>query len=680
MPDGRECTPTGGPPETERIVSEAGLQHGLFFQGLEGAPFGAVVASTDPTGEILYVNRTFTEITGYTLADTPTVPAWLLRAYPDEDYRRFVLGNWGLDVHPDQMHRDVIYEVTCRDGRRRSIQFRASILGPGLMFVMLLDVSERERVTRELKLREDAMASSTHAIVFASFDRRLTYVNPAFLRLWGYEDRSEVMGRDALDFWDQPEMAEWVAQDAYKRGHWMGELEARRKDGTRFPVWVSASLAKDAAGKPLCLMAWFIDRTEQRAAEQHRQLLLERMRHSERMEAIGQLAGGIAHDFNNILTTIIGNAELLRAGLDRDSEEGVLIGEILKAGLQAASLTGKLLAFARRGTRHAQPIDLHDVLRDAEALLTRAIDRRIAVSLDLGAERSVVLGDSGQLHAAFLNLGLNARDAIAEAGRIVLATRNRSLAADAALCREGELPPGDYIEVAVTDTGSGIPEEIRARIFEPFFTTKGPGRGTGLGLSGVYGCAKSHGGSLRLESEIGRGSTFAVLLPVLDDTVPETQLDDGQAEAGGRGHILLVDDEEGVRHYAERLLLALGYRVTCCGDGLEALAACERAPGTVDLVILDLVMPRLGGAATLRELRQRYGDLRVLIASGYDQGLEAEMLLREGAMGFLRKPFRGADLAAAVARCLDASPAGPERLPEAGTPAAADEVPPGPAG
>jgi len=382
--------------------------------------------------------------------------------------------------------------------------------------------------------------------------------------------------------------------------------------------------------------------------EDAEQLRAEAKHHqSRKLEALGQLAGGVAHDFNNLLTAIQGNAELIRLyGGDDVAEE---VDEILTAARRGSHMVSKLLFFARRGTAQRVVLELHDVIEEAAQLLRHGLDRTIQVNRDLRAELSTVRGDPTLIQNALLNLGVNARDAMPEGGDLTFGTRSVTFGAPTPW-HDHEVPAGDWIELTVSDTGGGIPDDVRERLFEPFFTTKAPGRGTGLGLASVYGTVVDHQGFIAVAPGASRGTTFAILLPCVR----------GEAEAPSRvavepprpraGHVLLVDDEEPVRKVAEKMLTELGCSISSCADGLEAVQLCYDPHDPIDLVILDMNMPRLDGRRTFQELRRFDPDLRVILTSGHGVSPDVERCLEEGALGFIQKPFLMEDLSQAVAR------------------------------
>jgi two-component system cell cycle sensor histidine kinase/response regulator CckA len=385
-----------------------------------------------------------------------------------------------------------------------------------------------------------------------------------------------------------------------------------------------------------------------------RRLLAEQLVQAQKVEAIGQLAGGIAHDFNNLLTAITGYAELLLHRLGDNHRYARELTEILRAAERAARVTGKLLAFGRRQPLDSRNLDLNALLIELDNLLRRLIGERVQLELTLAAGPIMVRAEPTQLEQVVMNLVVNARDALADGGLIRIATAPRRVEASGRSAVAG-LRSGDFVELSVTDTGTGMDAETRRRLFEPFFTTKPVGQGTGLGLAMAYGIAQQSGGTILVESEPGRGSTFRVLLPLSGE---ERGTSPGQSGAlalpGGTERILLVEDDPAVRDFAVSLLADLGYQVTAASDGIEARSIVDREGlDGFDLLLSDVVMPRLGGAELATELRKIRSDLAVLFVSGYARNdLQVAALLGPRCL-YLQKPFTPVVLAASLRRLLD---------------------------
>jgi signal transduction histidine kinase/ActR/RegA family two-component response regulator len=372
----------------------------------------------------------------------------------------------------------------------------------------------------------------------------------------------------------------------------------------------------------------------------------EELRHSQKMEAVGRLAGGVAHDFNNLLTAIIGYAELITTRETNDTLARQHADLIRKAGEQAATLTRQLLAFSRKQLLQPRVIDLNHLVVDMEKLLRRVIGERYDLQTVADAELGTVMADPSQIEQVILNLGVNARDAMPTGGRLVIRTANVHLDRWQAPQISVSLAEGDYVELSVTDTGAGMDEATKSRIFEPFFTTKGPGKGTGLGLATVYGIVRQTGGGISVESELGRGSTFRIYLPLERSPVDQAKPVSHQVERSPSFEtVLVVEDEEIVRELVCDILAEQGYNVMCAVDGHEALRLAGEYDGRIHLLITDVIMPHMNGpelAATLTPLRP---DMKVLYVSGYSDNDIGEHGVLDTQIDLLQKPFTPQTLA-----------------------------------
>lgn len=407
----------------------------------------------------------------------------------------------------------------------------------------------------------------------------------------------------------------------------------------------------------------FANTLERNRAARRKAELEEQLRHAQKLEAIGTLAGGIAHDFNNILTSILGHANLLRreslmAPGERSEETGDAVGQAARvielAAEQGADLTRQLLSLARTGPMESRPVDLHQSIHEVCELSGRTLGKNIKLVLQLDAERSVIPGDPGQLLHVFLNLVVNARDAMPGGGEIHFGTAILPLGSDAAHLYP-ELHTGEYLEVRVSDTGTGISETDLQRIFEPFFTTKDPGKGTGMGLSQVYGILRNHGGLVRCESTVGEGTSFRVLLPLGDESLRPLVDNEGDQDVLLRratGRLLVIDDESLVRTTAAEMLRTLGYEVLLASDGEEGVRFFGEEFDRIDGVLLDLIMPGMDGRACAAALRKIDSDVPVVLCSGWGYEALAEDLEGEGFAGLVRKPYKLSELARAIEQAL----------------------------
>jgi len=350
-----------------------------------------------------------------------------------------------------------------------------------------------------------------------------------------------------------------------------------------------------------------------------------------------------------MLMGIMGYAEMAREPGTSPEDVADFAGHILAAATRASELTRKLLAFSRKGKVLSTPVDAHELIREAVALLERSVDRRITLETDLASTNASVVGDPTQIQQAVLNLGLNARDAMPDGGTLTVATRDRHL--DRAACDRvrASLVPGDYLEITVRDTGRGIPADVLPRIFEPFYTTKPVGEGTGLGLAAVRGTVEEHLGAVTVDSTVGAGTEFRVLLPLsgLPATAP---LIEDAPPAVDTGTVLVVDDESVIRGMVRRLLEGMGWTVLLAADGQEGLEVYRRERGRIDVVLMDMVMPRMSGRECFRAVRQLDPDAQVILASGFTADHAVGDLMAEGLAAFLKKPYRQAELLRALAR------------------------------
>ncbi|MHC4885399.1 MAG: PAS domain S-box protein [Planctomycetota bacterium] len=432
------------------------------------------------------------------------------------------------------------------------------------------------------------------------------------------------------------------------------EIEAQIQDreGYLRTFWCTTGVAmRNREGAPTLVVEILRDITERLEAEEKRLTLEQQLRQSEKMQAIGQLAGGVAHDFNNQLAGVLGYADILQRRLD-DPKLQRYAANIRKAAKRSADLTEQLLAFSRKGKNLVVPVDLNLVLDEVLSILEHSLDKRITIAQHLKARPSTTLGDPTQLQNVFLNLAINARDAMKEGGTLTFESALVQLDAKACSTPDYDIVPGPYIHIGVTDTGTGIPEDILCHIFEPFFTTKLTGQGTGMGLASAYGTVRNHRGAITVDSEPGRGTTVHVYLPPILGVEESTGEEDHPALIEGAGHVLLVDDEEVVREIGTDMLQELGYSVTVCHNGREALERYRSDWQTIDLVMLDMVMPELNGNDTFLEMKKINPSILAILSSGYTIEGEAQSILDAGAKAFVGKPFDQSELSVAIHQVL----------------------------
>ena len=515
-------------------------------------------------------------------------------------------------------------------------------------------VLERDRVQEALRASEVRLLEAQQVARIGSFE-----LDVSDQSLWLSDEMYRLLGREKdasrlrfASFLEQIHAEDRdrveAALRAWLAGEGLSSFESRMvsRDGSIRHIRAQPRLERGVDGEPERLLGTVQDITEARELE-------HQLRQSQKLEAVGQLAGGVAHDFNNLLTVITGYGETLMADLEGEAQE--VAKEVCLAADRASALTRQLLAFSRQQFLQPRVLDLNGVVRELEGMLRRVIGEDVECELSLDPSLGRVMADAAQVQQIVLNLSLNARDAMPQGGHLRIETYEVDSFPEYVGVAMGS-DPVRYVCLSVSDDGCGMDAETRTRIFEPFFTTKGAGSGTGLGLSTVYGIVKQSDGEIRVRSSLGLGTTVEVYLPRVDQPqeLPATGSSGPEAEHRGSETILVVEDEELVRRMIRKALERSGYRVLEAREGSEALAAARRHEGDLDLVLTDVVMPRMGGVALAERLREAWPRIRVLFMSGYANptgwtgtGLPAEAR-------FLEKPFGPRRVAEKVRETLDA--------------------------
>jgi len=521
-----------------------------------------------------------------------------------------------------------------------------SLTGTRRRSLALAERMAESRRRSEERYRRVVDASTDGLYLFDADTKRIVDSNAALQRIVGYT-AEELIDRPIYDIIAHEKASvDANLQRVLKTPPFVvGERQYRRKDGSTVAVEIGTNLLKE--GERTLVVTVVHDISERRSLE-------ERLRQSQKMEAIGRLAGGVAHDFNNVLTAILGYAELLETG-SRDEEVRRNAEEIRKAADRAAALTRQLLAFSRRQVLQPKVFNLNSVIPEMDTMLRRILreDIRLVVSLD--PELGPVRADPGQLQQVLLNLAVNARDAMPEGGELRIVTRNVVLS-ERSLAGIPRVEPGPYVRLDVSDTGLGMDPEVQAHAFEPFFTTKERGGGTGLGLSMVYGTVKQSGGYITVASEVGRGTSFQIHLPRVEG---QPEMISGASPRpiprGGSETILLVEDEGSVRNLARAALAKAGYTVLAASGAEEALTIARGHRGPIHLLLSDMVLPGLSGRRLAQELVTFRPETAILFMSGYPDGALAEGGSPETAAGFLQKPFTPETLGRRVRKTIDAA-------------------------
>jgi PAS domain S-box-containing protein len=516
---------------------------------------------------------------------------------------------------------------------------------------LLMDVTERRRIAQQLAESEQRLRSlvdhNIDAVMSFDLEGRFVSANPACQSLADYRPE-ELLGRPFAPF-IAPEHLELTLERfrrAVEGASQTYEIAVLHKSGRRLDVIVN-NVPIVVDGRVIGVFCVLKDVTEQRSLE-------AQLRQAQKMEAVGQLAGGIAHDFNNLVTAILLNTELVLG----EMSEGPLrqdVETIRESAERGATLTRQLLAFSRKQIMDPRLVDLNVVVQETKRLLRRALGDGITLESELGDIGSV-LADPGQLEQVLVNLAVNARDAMPKGGTLIVRTRDVVVDEPVARRHKG-LRTGEYVTLAVEDTGIGMDAATQARIFEPFFTTKGVGRGTGLGLAMVYGIVKQSGGYVAVESTPGAGATFTIYLP-RQQGVPSPETRAVARLPTGSETVLVVEDEATVRTSIRRILTRQGYTVLEARHGADALRVLDAATSRVDLVLTDLMMPEMGGRQLISELWARSTERRVLVVSGYDEHASLRSEPLPVGTHFLEKPFTVDGLLRSVRAALDT---GPER-------------------
>jgi two-component system sensor histidine kinase EvgS len=512
---------------------------------------------------------------------------------------------------------------------------------------------ERSELYNQLRVSEERFRSIFEqvpfGVVLANLDGRFSAVNPAFGRLLS-STRQELEGKHFAEITlpqDAVAIEDWVQQLLQgDSGQASFERQFRCKSGESVWCATNITLLRDAGGRPAYFLGMVQDINERKRAEEERNRLQQQLFQAQKMEALGTLAGGIAHDFNNLLSVMLGFASLARQRLSSDDPLQDSMGMIEESAQRAAELTRQLLGFARPERQQVKPVCVQEVLDRVRRMVERTFDRMIDVRIRKAGEPLWVNAEPSYLEQALLNLCINARDAMSQGGVLTIEVCSTTLKA-----QKEDIPstcaPGDYVNICVQDTGSGIKPEALPRIFEPFFTTKEPSHGTGLGLAMVYGFVRNHDGFVKVDSEPDKGARFTIALPLIPE--PTTQADGGIGLIEpGKGTVLVVDDEPLVRAFASEGLKGLGYQVLVAENGKEALEIYEKHRGKIDCVLLDLIMPELNGVETYRRLRAQDPHVHVVFASGYSTG----EILRDAPdaqmASFIGKPYTLGGLSAAL--------------------------------
>jgi two-component system cell cycle sensor histidine kinase/response regulator CckA len=614
-----------------------------------------LIAVVDMEGNRIYNSLSFEKVLGYSPEELKGSSSFE-QIHPEDQER---VKEAAEEARRTGFGRPMEYRIRHKDGTWRVLESTASVIRnskgePEKLVIVNREVTERKRAAEALRRSEASFRSivedAPYGIFRASLEGQFLMVNPALAKMLGYESQNELLKANlAGDIYRYPDEHQKI-NELFLHGQNLQDVEVewKRKDGALIKVRCSGWPIRDDSGAVAYLEVFAEDVTERRVLERQ-------LRMAQKMEAVGRLSGGIAHDFNNLLGVIIGYAQVMKRNLGTGHPSLEYAEEIDKAGQRAVSLTRQLLAFSRQQVLEPSILNLNSLVTDMEKMLPRLIGEDIQLILTLDPELGQVKADPGQIEQVVMNLAVNARDAMPDGGRLAVETANVEL--DLAFTRQHPgSKTGRHVMLAVTDTGTGMDLEIQAQIFEPFFTTKERDKGTGLGLATVYGVVKQSGGYIAVDSEKGKGASFKVYLPRVEQAVAAKEENSPQpATVRGWETILLVEDAEPLRRLAQMFLRNNGYQVLAAVDGADALQVARQSAGPIHLLLTDVVMPGINGRILAERLAPWHPAMKVLYMSGYTDSFIAGHGVLEAGTHLLHKPFTEEALARKVRELLDAN-------------------------
>jgi PAS domain S-box-containing protein len=650
-PEGRPIRVIGTALEvTDLKVAEQAARAGekKFVSIFEASPDPMAITRRSD-GTFLHVNEAFLREMRCTREDVINTPASELRNYVDSTARYKMLAELAGRGKIDQR------EIRFRRGDDTVFWGAVSAVpieigGEPCILSVTRDITKQKEDAEALRHSEQLYRSVIENIqdVFYRSDSegRLLMGSPSGARMFGYESIDEMIGLPLETFWADADDRRALVDILTASGQ-VKDFEGvlRRKDGSTFIASFTTHFYRDENGVIQGTEGIIRDVTERKKME-------EQLLHAQKMEAIGTLAGGIAHDVNNLLQIVLGHTDLLLLNgniRDRDRES---LEAVRQAAQSGGSLAQSILTFSRKTKSRMQAVDLNREVRRALQLLERTVPKTIVIETHLAADLHLIQADPAQVEQILLNLAANSKDAMPEGGRLVIGTESVSIDHQHGRSSGGPAP-GEYVMLSVSDTGAGIPEDIMDNIFDPFYTTKAPGHGTGLGLSMVFGLVKSHRGHIVCDSRAGTGTQFRIYFPVPTEPLPVDDAPTSVEVSKGDETVLLVDDDEPVRSLAKEMLEWGGYQVLTAGDGIEAIEIYAERSADISLVLLDLIMPVMGGKQCLEEMLKINPDALVLIASGHCGESVSVDAADTRVKGFLPKPYDARRLLKEVRRILD---------------------------
>ncbi|MBF0515796.1 MAG: PAS domain S-box protein [Nitrospirae bacterium] len=595
-------------------------------------------------------NRRMTEITGYTLEEINSL-GWYNALYPDIQQRRRAIKRMD-DARAGDKLVDEIWEITSKDAQKKVVSISTSIVEDpnGLIHVLAImdDITDRKKIENNLIRASHVIEQSPILVLITNILGEIEYVNRKFTDVTGYS-LNEIRGKNPMILKSDKTPGDVCAQmwDRISNGRqWQGQLCSKLKNGTEILEAVKLLPLMDSDGNVTHYLRLSEDITELRRLETE-------LRQSQKMEAVGQLAGGIAHDFNNILSTIKNYAYLLKTSLNKEDAQLVnFIDSISSSTDKAAYLTQSLLGFSRKLTLNLRPVNLISIIASMRTLFESFIREDINVRFLMSDSEIMVYADSVQIEMILINLSNNAMDAMHQGGVLTIKTDITTID-NHFIERHNYGTVGDYAIICVSDTGEGMDAATKERIFEPFFTTKEVGKGTGLGLATVYGIVKQHKGYIDVYSEVGNGSTFTILLPLVQ-TTKETDIIVKPAAVKGRGEtILLAEDNDEMRNSINKLLQKEGYKVIEAVDGVDAMHKFDENSTDIDIVVLDVIMPKANGKVVYNHIRDTGSVVKIIFLSGHSYEIINTQDLSNQLETYIQKPASHEILLGKIREVLD---------------------------
>lgn len=608
---------------------------------------------SDESGSIEYINHSFTSMFGYTLEDIPTVTQWYSSGLPNAEYRERIMTLWKKNVSESKLYNKPVaptdVTITCKDGTTRHTILTAAWAGTRLI-ANIIDMTDHYRYENKIKKLSSALEQAGESIIITDKEGTIEYVNPSFTTMLGFSEE-EAIGKKPLILQSGLHNETFYHEMWHDISHgkvWQGRVIDKRKNGDPLPILMTISPILDDDEHVINYIAIQKNLKEYEDLE-------EQFYQAQKMEAIGTLVGGIAHDFNNSLAAITGNVYLAKQSCAAVPDALSRLGEIDALAFGAADMIKQLLAFSRKGTLQMKSLDITLLLKDVIKLNKASIPEHINLIHHIADNAVIVHGDPNLLQQVLVNIINNARDALVHTKKPLLSVSlDRFNLDDIFSEKHPEINSESMACISICDNGAGIHKEDLTHLFEPFFTTKAVGKGTGLGLAMAYGAIQSHNGVIEVSSELNKKTCFQIYLPVLqDDHIEDGTPASNQVALGHGETILFVDDNETIITSGKGVLESLGYNVITAQNGLDAIAAYEKYKNEIDLLILDVVMPKMGGPEALQAIQKLNPNIKAMFSTGYDKNQTLQKGISIQKEPVISKPFSVPELSQTIRKMLE---------------------------